>query len=264
VVAPRLASLLLMKSMHQRERMGSGGPRGLQILRSGANTVRGGFDSHAFPPNILVALLLLGWLLAGVATAEGGEVRRFAASPGLLLQDEQQPGAPAESVDGGGEPIERRPQPEQVIVKLSPKKPRYFDAPGWVMLRSAIVPGWGQFHNGAWIKGLAIVGLEAWVGLKLLDDQRELDDLSALADEARRNGDTVLEDAAIEQYNAKLDTFIGRQWLMGGLIGYALLDAYIDAHFRDFDVGFRGDPALPEGKPDAGKGGGKLFLRWRF
>src|SRR5258705_8715187 len=33
-----------------RERMGSGGLRGLQILRSDAYSARGGFDSHAFPP----------------------------------------------------------------------------------------------------------------------------------------------------------------------------------------------------------------------
>src|SRR5437016_375468 len=36
-----------------RERMRSGGLRGLQILVSGASGVRGGFDSHAFPPSLL-------------------------------------------------------------------------------------------------------------------------------------------------------------------------------------------------------------------
>ncbi|MBN2071560.1 MAG: hypothetical protein JW814_08910, partial [Candidatus Krumholzibacteriota bacterium] len=41
----------------------SGGPRGLQILQPGAKTIRGGFDSHTFPPvhgpaNPLFALLL--------------------------------------------------------------------------------------------------------------------------------------------------------------------------------------------------------------
>lgn len=34
-----------------REWMGPGGPRGLQIPSSGAFTVRGGFDSHTFPPD---------------------------------------------------------------------------------------------------------------------------------------------------------------------------------------------------------------------
>ena len=33
-----------------REWTGSGGPRGLQILLPGAKTIRGGFDSHTFPP----------------------------------------------------------------------------------------------------------------------------------------------------------------------------------------------------------------------
>src|SRR5215475_6753744 len=42
--------VLLLQSMNFRERMGSGGPPGLQILVSGASGVRGGFDSHAFPP----------------------------------------------------------------------------------------------------------------------------------------------------------------------------------------------------------------------
>src|SRR5215831_7036706 len=41
-----------LKLTDLRERMGSGGLRGLQILRSGAIRVRGGFDSHAFPPTL--------------------------------------------------------------------------------------------------------------------------------------------------------------------------------------------------------------------
>ena len=47
--------------MLARERMDPGGSRGLQIPRSGALRVRGGFDSHTFPP-LVVALwgLLLG------------------------------------------------------------------------------------------------------------------------------------------------------------------------------------------------------------
>ncbi len=50
-----------------REWMGSGGPRGLQILPSGANPTRGGFDSHTFPPIALRAAL--GFVLAAVLLA---------------------------------------------------------------------------------------------------------------------------------------------------------------------------------------------------
>ena len=54
------------------------------------------------------------------------------------------------------------------------------------------------------------------------------------------------------------------------MIAYALVDAYVDAHFRGFDVEFRNDPALPAGtSPNAPAGGGggpgvRLALRWDF
>jgi hypothetical protein len=55
---------------------------------------------------------------------------------------------------------------------------------------------------------------------------------------------------------------VARQWLLGGVIVYALLDAYVDAHFRGFDVDFESDPALP------GDAGGasrvRASLRWAF
>src|SRR5262245_25337772 len=55
--------VLLLQSMNFRERMGSGGPPGLQILVSGASGVRGGFDSHAFPPIFALAAV---WLMLAV------------------------------------------------------------------------------------------------------------------------------------------------------------------------------------------------------
>src|SRR5437867_9107479 len=50
--------------------MGSGGLRGLQILRSGACSARGGFDSHAFPPVTLgvVAVMAVAVALSGMAS----------------------------------------------------------------------------------------------------------------------------------------------------------------------------------------------------
>ncbi len=69
----------------RREWMGSGGPRGLQILLSGAKTTRGGFDSHTFPPRFVSRLawggvLVLSLLLAPpVEGAERPSVRREAS-----------------------------------------------------------------------------------------------------------------------------------------------------------------------------------------
>src|SRR5438477_790936 len=58
-------TVVLLTPMRLRERMGSGGPPGLQILVSGASGVRGGFDSHAFPPIFALAALWL--VLAALA-----------------------------------------------------------------------------------------------------------------------------------------------------------------------------------------------------
>jgi hypothetical protein len=74
----------------------------------------------------------------------------------------------------------------------------------------------------------------------------------------------------VNEYNARLDQRLSREWLLGGVIAYALVDAYVDAHFRGFDVEFRNDPALPAGTSPAGPQGGgggpgmRLALRWRF
>src|SRR5438552_762950 len=72
-----------------RERMGSGGPRGLQILRSGASCVRGGFDSHAFPPWRRVATALL------LAALSGLPARPAAAAAALAHPGAAPPPQPA-------------------------------------------------------------------------------------------------------------------------------------------------------------------------
>lgn len=219
-----------------RERMGSGGPRGLQILRSGA-CVRGGFDSHAFPPFLraLRSAALAVLVLAGTAAAQD-------AAPDTVARGLAAP----------------RPWSEQ---------------PRFVMLRSLLVPGWGQLHNRAWLKAAGVAGTEVWLISALLQDQHDLDGLLAEVDSARVAQDETRYAAAANRYNARLNTFVGRQWMLGGLLAYALVDAYVDAHFRDFDIEFKHDPALPEPLPadtPAPNGGGarggrvSLALRWHF
>jgi len=221
-----------------RERMGSGGPRGLQILRSGASGVRGGFDSHAFPPLLRRARAALA--LAAALAAAGAPA---AGAPAPATRDSLVAPAP-------GAAATRRALPP----------PGRFDAPGWVMLRSLVVPGWGQAHNGAWLKAAAVAGAEAALLLAVRADLDELDRLDAEVLAARAAGDVAREYSAVFAYNARLDRMVSRQWLLGGVVAYALLDAYVDAHFRNFRLEFESDPALPGGPPP----GARLFLRWRF
>jgi hypothetical protein len=147
-----------------------------------------------------------------------------------------------------------------------------FDAPRWVMARSLVVPGWGQLHNGSWIKAIGIATGEVLLVSRMVDDNQALDNLNVAIEQARADTNQVAEVAAVEAYNSRLNDLTRRQWLFAAVLIYSLLDAYIDAHFRDFDIEFKTDPALPGGVPPSGKkqtglmtlGETRLALRWSF
>ncbi|MEK7329394.1 MAG: hypothetical protein AAB113_01190 [Candidatus Eisenbacteria bacterium] len=82
-----------------------------------------------------------------------------------------------------------------------------------------------------------------------------------LAANLGRIGASEAFNGVVGAFNTLLDASTNRRWLAGGVVIYALLDAYVDAHFRTFDVDFRFDPALPGGGKTPGV---RLQLRWRF
>jgi len=134
----------------------------------------------------------------------------------------------------------------------SGRKPGYFDAPGWVMARSLVIPGWGQLHNGAWVKAGLVAAGETYLGLKVLREERDLDDLKAEVE--RLPVEDPQRNALVDDYNARLDAQTGRQWFLAAVVAYAMLDAYVDAHFRDFSL------ALEPGA----EGGARVALRRTF
>lgn len=136
-----------------------------------------------------------------------------------------------------------------------------FDAPRWVMMRSLLVPGWGQWHNGSWLKALLLGGGEIALITGIVQDNDSLDGLKAAADRARVESDEATYNAAVQAYNDRLDRMTSREWLLGGVMIYALADAFVDAHFRDFKLEFEYDPALPGGAPG---GGARLAVGWAF
>ncbi|MEQ1834402.1 MAG: DUF5683 domain-containing protein, partial [Candidatus Eisenbacteria bacterium] len=151
-----------------------------------------------------------------------------------------------------------------------------------VMARSLVIPGWGQAHNHAWFKAVAVAGLEGYLGSKIIEDQRELNRLFRGIDEliaqrealpdsnlAERSRLAELQNGLANEYNARLDQRLRRQWFFGAALAYALIDAYVDANFRGFDVEFQNDPALPAGAPPVPTGGSdrlgvRLFYRRHF
>ncbi len=230
-----------------RERMGSGGPRGLQILRSGANRVRGGFDSHAFPPCIARAFAPLAALLAlALVLVTPVHAQNLPAPDSTAFADTAK--------------IVEFPRARMAAATRAtpPPTPTGFDQPRWVMLRSLVVPGWGQLHNGSWTKALGVAAGEAWLGIAVINDQRDLDRLARAAD---RETDAERHNDLIAQYNQRLNDSTRNAWLLGGVVVYSLLDAYIDAHFSSFDIEFQNDPAMPA---ETGTPGQRVNLRWHF
>jgi hypothetical protein len=128
------------------------------------------------------------------------------------------------------------------------------------MLRSLVIPGWGQLANRAWLKALLVAGADGWLRVRWITDERELTRLKAAADAAQRANDQPAYDAAAAAYNQRLDESTNRRWLLGAALAYSLLDAYVDAHFRNFEVDFETDPALPPGTPV----GVRVSARWRW
>jgi hypothetical protein len=129
------------------------------------------------------------------------------------------------------------------------------------MLRSALVPGWGQLHNGSWFKALGVAAGEVAFAAGIVNDERDLDRLSRLVDEAQAANDEAAYDAAVNAYNTRLSESTSRRWLLGGLLAYALVDAYVDAHFTHFNVDF---DTAPPGEGSGSGGGARLRLGWSF
>ena len=90
-------------------------------------------------------------------------------------------------------------------------------SPGGALIRSAIIPGWGQLYNHRYVKAVIFFGAESYFVYKFYDEHQALDDISG---ESRRE-------------SAKYDR---NTWAWRFLAGYVIniADAYVDAHLAGF------------------------------
>ena len=118
-------------------------------------------------------------------------------------------------------------------------------SPTWAMLRSAVLPGWGQFYNESYWKIPIIWGLSAWFiyTWKQQDDNyqfyRDLYNQSLIE---TSNGNSRYKDLR-DFYRDDRDLFaiyLGLTYFLN------IIDAYVDAHLFDFDVGVNNFSRKPE------------------
>lgn len=109
-------------------------------------------------------------------------------------------------------------------------------SPLGAMVRSAILPGFGQFYNNAYWKIPVILGLGGYLLYEWVDNH---DTFAKYRDEYSRSitsiqpaGDLNLK-LYREFYRDQRDTF---GWYFGILYFAQILDAFVDAHLFDFDV----------------------------
>ena len=93
-------------------------------------------------------------------------------------------------------------------------------SPMGAMLRSALLPGWGQLYNRSYIKSGVVVAVHGFLLYKVLDNNRRWLDLRKVKDPGR--------------YDAK-DTRNRYIWYTGLAYLLNLVDAYVDAYLFGFD-----------------------------
>lgn len=93
-------------------------------------------------------------------------------------------------------------------------------SPAGALLRSALLPGWGQLYNRAYIKSGVVVAVHGFLIYKVLDNNRRWLDLRKIKDPGR--------------YDAK-DTRNLYIWYTGLAYLLNLVDAYVDAYLFGFD-----------------------------
>ena len=115
---------------------------------------------------------------------------------------------------------------------------RHFPSPFSVMLRSAVVPGWGQVTNHKWIKAVVVVAGEGLLVTKALDEYHKEVDATDLASRLDPIADEPAYVAALESKDRHYNLKINYIWWTIAAHLLQMADAYVDAHLASFEADF--------------------------
>jgi len=126
---------------------------------------------------------------------------------------------------------------------------RGLSGPTFVMLRSLVVPGWGQLKNRAWLKALLVAGIEGALIERLLFEDRVSGDFASKAalfpeDSAER----ARFEWKSEKHSRHRRDFT---WWTAIFIVLSMGDAYVDAHLKRFDVRVQTEPEEEGAAPES-------------
>jgi len=145
---------------------------------------------------------------------------RAAAEP-----ETRQPAVVAAPVDSSAVGTPRVQAADTLAAGREAKKP-FFKSPTGIMFRSLLIPGWGQATNHAWVKAVLVACAETALAVSVIQDTHELQTL----------------DSSTPQYATIYDHRQRNTWWLGGVVFLSMVDAYVDAHLKGFDVQLGPEP----------------------
>ncbi len=115
----------------------------------------------------------------------------------------------------------------------------FLGAPSWVLLRSFLIPAWGQVHNRSWVKALVVAGIEGAMIERLLYERRRLHHYRDLAQ--ARPEEAEFYRGRERRHRLHRRDFI---WWTSLIVFMSMWDAYVDAHLKHLDVDLQTDPGI--------------------
>ena len=180
----------------------------------------------------LAAALALAGLLAPAEAAPEAITADSTASPPAAAAPPA--AAPADTVPLLGEV----PQSGGSTGRAPADSTRHRASPFWVMMRSAVIPGWGQVYNGKLPKAALVVGGEGLLIYKAIEEYNKENDAAAIGDAVGAN----------RHMNLKVNYL----WWAAVVHLLQMADAYVDAQLSHFEADFEPDEAALPGEPSRG------------
>lgn len=122
-------------------------------------------------------------------------------------------------------------------------EPRAKSSTGAV-LRSMLIPGWGQLYTGHWFKALAFLGTDAGILYGAFFQHGRYVDALELADNSKTEEERVRYEHSADFYRDDRNRLI---WWAAGVTLLSAVDAYVEAELYGFHI----DPTLgtaPDGQ----------------
>lgn len=121
--------------------------------------------------------------------------------------------------------------------------------PTGALLRSAFIPGWGQFYNRKYIKGTIFAGGEGYLIYGIAkywgEANRHRSNFEQSTDRTYQTSEFLMYSDARDKRNLRL-------WILAASIFYSMFDAYVDAQLSDFNQTDKAYQVYVAPTPDAG------------